>query len=66
SNNPCSGPGKIIQEHFPEREGLTALFIKLAMHHRGVVAVVDMPGEIKQGETIRVRHEERYTYREEV
>ncbi|MHB0922728.1 MAG: MOSC domain-containing protein [Bellilinea sp.] len=66
SNNPCSGPGKIIQEHFPEREGLTALFIKLAMHRRGVVAVVDMPGEIKPGETIRVRHEERYTYREEV
>lgn len=64
SNNPCAGPGKIIQALHPEMEGLTAAFIKQAMHHRGVVAVVDLPGEIHTGDTIKVRREERYTYTE--
>lgn len=62
SNNPCSGPGKVLQAVFPDREGLVAAFVKQAMHLRGVTAVVDMPGEIRAGEMIEVRMNTRYGY----
>jgi hypothetical protein len=64
SNNPCSGPGKIIQSQFPDREGLTAAFVKQAMHRRGLVAVVDLPGQIIEGDAVTVNWEDRYRYRE--
>lgn len=62
SNNPCKGPGDVLQGLFPEREGLSAAFVRQAMHLRGVVAVVDLAGEIRTGETIRVLPNLRYAY----
>lgn len=64
SNNPCAGPGKILQEKVPDRPGLVAAFIQHAMHLRGLVAVVDKPGEIQVGEGIEVRMNGRYMYLE--
>lgn len=62
SNNPCSGPGKILQSRFPDREGLVAAFVKHAMHRRGLVAVVDSPGQIAEGDTVKVIWKNRYRY----
>lgn len=62
SNNPCLGPGKVLQALHPEREGLSAAFVKQAMHFRGVTAVVDLPGEIRGGEAIEVLANTRYMY----
>ena len=64
SNNPCSGPGKIIQSRFPDRDGLTAAFVKHALHRRGLVAVVDLPGQIAEGDTVKVIWKNRYRYQD--
>lgn len=64
SNNPCTGPGKILQAQYPDRQGLAPAFVKQAMHLRGLVAVVDCPGEICAGETIEVVPNPRYRYLE--
>ncbi len=62
SNHPCAGPGEILQAKYPEHPGLVTAFIKHAMHLRGVVAVVDKPGEIRAGETIEVQAKNRCAY----
>lgn len=62
SNNPCSGPGKVLQAQYPDRDGLSAAFVKQAMHLRGVVAVVDVPGEIFAGEAVEVLPNRHYAY----
>ena len=64
ANNPCSGPGKIFQSRFPDRDGLTAAFVNHAMHRRGLVAVVDLPGQIAQGDTVKVIWKNRYRYQD--
>jgi hypothetical protein len=50
-NQPCSGPGKVLQSHF-NRPGLESLFPKAALHKRGLVACVEKPGQIRTGEEI--------------
>ena len=53
-NQPCVGPGEIIQSHYPEIQGLTTQFPKAAINKRGVVAVVEHGGVIREGTTISV------------
>jgi len=53
-NMPCVGPGKVIQSHYPDCKGLQSLFPKLALHKRGVVASVEMPGLIHLGDEVQV------------
>jgi hypothetical protein len=52
-NLPCKGPGKVIQARY-ERPGLDALFPKAALHLRGVVACVEKPGAICEGDEVVV------------
>jgi MOSC domain-containing protein YiiM len=52
-NQPCKHPGKVIQDQY-EREGLQELFPKAAIHLRGLVACVEKPGTIRQGEPVQV------------
>ncbi len=53
-NRPCKGPGKLIQEQFPEQADLSNRFIQSAAKRRGIVAVVEHPGSISIGESFRV------------
>lgn len=54
-NHPCRGPGREIELALArEDEGLAARFVKLAMHRRGVVAVVERAGTVAVGETVTV------------
>jgi hypothetical protein len=64
-NGPCRFAGKLIAE----RAGMTdidagsLLFPKVAKRLRGVVAWVEKPGRIEQGEEISVRVPEQWVYR---
>jgi len=53
-NHPCTGPGKIIQSQYPDRQGLAAAFVKQAMHLRGLVAVVERAGSLCSGDHFEV------------
>lgn len=50
-NPPCAAPGRVIQEHYPEVDSLAGAFVKAALKRRGVVAWVECPGKIFQGDT---------------
>ncbi|NPV75285.1 MAG: MOSC domain-containing protein [Anaerolineae bacterium] len=50
-NRPCSGPGKVIQEHYPEKAGLAEAFVRTALQRRGIVAWVERPGRIHPGDS---------------
>jgi hypothetical protein len=52
-NRPCLHPGKIIQDSY-SRPGLQELFPKAGMHLRGLVACVERPGAISQGDPVEV------------
>ncbi len=52
-NNPCAGPGKLIAAAYNQPD-LTSLFPKAAMHLRGLVATVELPGIIAQGDEVQV------------
>lgn len=54
-NLPCIGPGKIIQQNFPELKGLTESFSKNAIGKRGLVAWVECIGTIQTGNDITLR-----------
>ena len=54
-NLPCSNPGKVLQEQFPQVPRLAVEFPRTALHKRGLVAVVDRPGSIQVGDEIRVQ-----------
>ena len=53
-NFPCIYPGEVIQQHYPEHEGLATAFPKAALHRRGIVAWVERSGFIKEHDTVRV------------
>ena len=55
ANPPCTTAGGIVQENYPEQEGLTSAFPKQAIGRRGIVAWVERPGTISPGESIEVR-----------
>ncbi len=50
-NKPCMGAGKAVEAH----TGIEAAgFVKAAMHKRGLVACVELPGVIHPGETVEI------------
>ncbi len=53
-NKPCIHPGKVIQSHYPHIHGLDISFSKAAYSRRGVVAVVEHRGIIKENSSILV------------
>lgn len=53
-NNPCTGPGEALEAQYPDRTGLASKFPKQALHLRGVVAWVETPGLIAEGESVSV------------
>ena len=53
-NKPCVGPGEIIQIHNIHLQGLATKFPKVAMNRRGVVAVVEHGGFIREGVAVSV------------
>ncbi len=53
-NFPCVFPGQVIQAQHPDRAGLATSFPKAAMHRRGLVAWVERPGVIREGDGVRV------------
>lgn len=53
-NKPCTGPGKVLEQQYPDREGLASHFPKQALHLRGLVGWVDQPGEIQVGDRVEV------------
>ena len=50
-NMPCRGPGRAIQQALRIR-GIETRFPKVALHLRGIVATVELPGEIAEGDTV--------------
>ena len=53
-NKPCVYPGRAIQHQYPETPGLAQAFPKAARHLRGVVAWVERPGTIHEGDAVVV------------
>jgi MOSC domain-containing protein YiiM len=54
TNNPCSGPGKVLSSKYPELHLKPNLFPKAAMHRRGLVGVVERPGVVTVGDAVRI------------
>lgn len=61
-NLPCTGPGKVIQHHFPSIPKLVQAFPKAAMHKRGLVGWVERVGYINEGDTVSVQLPSPVTY----
>jgi MOSC domain-containing protein YiiM len=51
-NPPCTSAGNRIAARHPERSNLANLFVKAALHRRGLVAWVENPGSIRVGEQV--------------
>lgn len=62
-NEPCRIAGRSIASHFPDRQGLDLLFPKAAVHKRGLVASVEKPGTIVNGEPVALRIPAQRPYR---
>lgn len=62
-NFPCVQPGRVIQEQYPDIPRLAQRFPKDALHLRGIVACVERPGTITEGDTVRVDVIEHVPYR---
>lgn len=52
-NMPCLFPGNVLQMQYPTIPRLAVQFPKAAIHRRGVVAWVERPGMIVEGDTVR-------------
>jgi hypothetical protein len=53
-NNPCRTLSAEIVSHFPENPDLLGQIVKVSLHRRGLVAVVELPGKITKGDIVRV------------
>jgi len=53
-NQPCTGPGRVIQAAYPQHPGLAAAFPKAARGLRGLTASVRQPGSIATGDLCEV------------
>jgi len=64
-NHPCKMAGRAIADHVgaADREAMALLFPKVAQQLRGVVAWVEKPGTIRQGEAVSVRVPRQWIYR---
>jgi MOSC domain len=60
-NLPCQNPGKVIQEHYQNLD-LPELFSRFALHLRGLVACVEKPAVIYEGEAVRAEIPEQMIY----
>jgi len=54
-NPPCIAPGRIIQGQYPVIPDLAARFVEAAQRRRGVVAWVEKPGAIREGDEVRLQ-----------
>lgn len=61
-NDPCTGPGNLIQENYPNLPKLSPAFVKAAHHKRGLVAWVEKAGRIVSGETFEAEIPEQFDY----
>ncbi|MEW5872952.1 MAG: DinB family protein [Chloroflexota bacterium] len=52
-NLPCTGPGKVLQDHY-NQDGLATQFPQAAIQRRGLVAVVEKPGILWPGEQVEI------------
>ncbi|KIL39466.1 molybdenum cofactor sulfurase [Gordoniibacillus kamchatkensis] len=52
-NEPCIGPGQVIAEAYGRPE-LARRFVKAAMQKRGIVASVELPGTIREGDRVTI------------
>ncbi|MBA4495058.1 MOSC domain-containing protein [Paenactinomyces guangxiensis] len=53
-NLPCTLPGKVIQEMHTNRPELTTEFVRAAFKQRGIVCLVECPGQVRQGDLVRI------------
>lgn len=53
-NKPCILPGEIIQKQYETYPDLTKRFVGAAYKRRGIVCAVERPGEINQGDQVRI------------
>jgi hypothetical protein len=63
-NLPCKKPSKVIQNQYPDISNLAVAFPRAALHKRGIVAWVEHPGTIREGDlvTIEVPHQVIYSF----
>jgi hypothetical protein len=61
-NMPCTGPGGVIQSHYPDQRGLKSGFPKAALHKRGLVATVEKPGLIRANDEVQFEIPEQILY----
>jgi MOSC domain-containing protein YiiM len=52
-NQPCISPGNVMQALHPHIANLAARFVKAAQGKRGIVAWVERPGAIREGDEVR-------------
>jgi len=57
-NNPCTGPGRELSKAY-QRSELESEYTKAAFHLRGLVACVERPGVIQEGDPVVVEVPER-------
>jgi hypothetical protein len=62
-NRPCSNLAAVIQAQYPELEKLGPRLIEAALGRRGIVAWVERPGLIRQGDRLRVEAPRQVLYR---
>ncbi len=64
-NGPCRFSGRSVAEHagMADHEGGSLLFPKAARRMRGLVAWVEKPGVIRDGEDVSIRIPEQWIYR---
>jgi hypothetical protein len=49
-NLPCTQPGEVIQRMYPDKQKLTARFVRAAYGLRGIVCIVECPGAVRVGD----------------
>ena len=52
-NRPCIAPGKVIEAQHSRLPGIAARFVASAQGRRGIVAWVERPGAIREGDEMR-------------
>lgn len=53
-NEPCRGPGEVIQAQYPQIPGLAAAFVKAAQHRRGIALSVERAGLIRPNDEVTI------------
>jgi hypothetical protein len=61
-NGPCRLSGRSIAGHHPGRDDIEMGFVRAAKHKRGLVAWVEKPGRLAQGEAFEARLPEQWIY----